>query len=96
MSGPGSERPDREREASKLSISGVDINGKQFHEESDTIDISEDGISFYLKTPVWMDAHLTLEIRSSNVLGPSSVVKAKVVRFGQEVDGRRFVGARFD
>lgn len=96
MSRNGSQRAVREREASTLSISGVDINGKPFKEESNTIDISEDGISFYLKTAVWMDAHLTLDIRSSSLLGPSSVLKAKVVRFGKEVDGRRLVGARFD
>ena len=96
MSGSGSQRAVREQEASKLSVSGVDINGKQFQEESNTIDISEDGISFYLKATVWMDAHLTLEIRSSTLLGPSSVSKAKVVRFGKEVDGGRFIGARFD
>lgn len=92
----GSQRAVREQEASKLTISGVDINGKPFQEESNTIDISEDGISFYLKTTVWMDAHFTIEIRSSNLLGPKSVLKAKVVRFGKEVDGRRFIGARFD
>ena len=89
-------RAAREPEASQLSISGVDINGNPFQEESKTIDISEEGISFFMRTDVWMDAHLTLEIRSSNLLGPKSVMKAKVVRFGKEVEGRRLVGARFD
>ncbi|MCI0420060.1 MAG: PilZ domain-containing protein [Acidobacteria bacterium] len=96
MSRYGSQRAVREQEASKLSISGIDLNGKPFQEESNTIDISETGISFYLKTSVWMDAHLNLEIRSSTLLGPVSSLKAKVVRFGAQEDGRRFIGARFD
>jgi hypothetical protein len=79
-----------------LLISGVDVNGAKFEEESQTIDISETGISFYLKTSVWMDAHLDLEITSSPSLGPQSLLKAKVVRFGLPVGGKRLVAARFD
>jgi hypothetical protein len=93
---PRHERADREQEASKLLISGADVNGNPFQEESKTVDISEDGIAFYLKTPLWMDAHLTIDIRSSALFGPSSVKKAKVVRFGTELEGRRFIAARFD
>jgi len=91
-----SQRAVREQEASELAISGVDINGKEFSENTGTINISDTGIAFYLRTTVWMDAHLTMEISSSQLFGPSSMIKAKVVRFGSEVSGRRFVGARFD
>jgi hypothetical protein len=90
------QREKREPEASRLVITGVDVEGKAFREESQTVDISQNGISFLLKTPLWMDAHLTLDIRSSSLLGPQSVVKAKVVRFGKEVAGKRLIGARFD
>jgi hypothetical protein len=96
MSRHGSERASREPEASKLVITGVDVEGKEFREETHTIDISETGISFLLKTPLWMDAHLTIDIRSSNLLGSQSIVKAKVVRFGKHSDDGRFVCARFD
>ena len=96
MSRYGTQRAVRERESSALLISGVDVTGAQFQEESQTIDISETGIAFFLKTSLWMDAHFDLEIRSSPSLGPSSVMKAKLVRFGKEVDDRRFIGARFD
>ena len=96
MSRYGSQRAVREQESSVLLISGVDLTGAQFQEESQTIDISETGISFYLKTPVWMDAHLNLEIRSSPSLGPNALLKAKVVRFGIPAGGKRLVAARFD
>lgn len=92
----GSQRAVREQESSRLMISGVDVNGARFDEESQTIDISETGIAFYLKTAVWMDAHLDLEISSSPSLGPKSLLKAKVVRFGTPIGGKRLVAARFD
>jgi len=96
MSRYGTQRAVREPESSALSISGVDLTGGQFQEESQTINISDTGIAFYLKTSVWMDAHLSLEIRSSPSLGPKSLLKAKVVRFGKPVGGNRLVAARFD
>ena len=97
MSRYESARAERERESSTLSISGIDISGAQFKEESKTVDISETGIAFYLAAPVWMDAHLNLEIRSSQLMGPLSKMKAKVVRFGLSGEGgKRFIAARFD
>jgi PilZ domain len=96
MSRQGSQRAVRELESSSLLVSGVDVTGAPFQEESQTIDISETGIAFYLKTSVWMDAHLSLEVRSSPSLGQKSLLKAKVVRFGTTVSGKRLVAARFD
>jgi hypothetical protein len=96
MSRYGTQRAVREPESSAMVISGVDITGAKFQEESQTIDISETGIAFYLKTSVWMDAHLDLEILSSPTLGPKSILKAKVVRFGKPAGGLRLVAARFD
>ncbi|MGH9428469.1 MAG: hypothetical protein ACRD2L_19455 [Terriglobia bacterium] len=96
MSRHGSQRAVREPESSALVITGVDVTGAQFQEESQTIDISETGIAFYLKASVWMDAHLDLDIRSSPSLGPKSLLKAKVVRFGTPVSSKRLVAARFD
>jgi hypothetical protein len=97
MSRYGTERAVREPESSALGISGADVTGERFQEESQTIDVSETGIAFYLKTSVWMDAHLNLEVRSSPSLGPQSRrLTAKVVRFGAPVNGKRLVAARFD
>ena len=96
MSRAGSQRAVRERETSALVISGVDVTGVAFREESQTVDVSETGIAFYLKTSVWMDAHLSLEIDSSPLLGPKVLLKAKIVRFGTTVGAKRLVAARFD
>ena len=79
-------------------ISGINLKGERFEEESNTINVSETGIAFYMQTAVWMDAHLDLEVRSSPSLGPKSLLKAKVVRFGRPIGdgGKRLVAARFD
>jgi hypothetical protein len=78
-------------------ISGTDVKGEKFQEESNTINVSETGIAFHMQTDVWMDAHLNLEVRSSPSLGPKSLLKAKVVRFGAPSGaGKRLVAARFD
>ena len=89
-------RAERERESAALIISGTDVAGATFQEESQTIDISDTGIAFYLKTSVWMDSHLSLEVRSSRLLGPKSLLKGKVVRFGRIVGDKRLVAARLD
>lgn len=90
------QRAVREPESSAMVISGIDVTGAKFQEESQTIDISETGIAFSMKTSVWMDAHLDLEILSSPSLGPKSLLRAKVVRFGPPIGGKRLVAARFD
>lgn len=89
-------RAERERESSALIISGTDVSGATFQEESRTIDISDTGIAFYLKTSVWMDAHLSLEVHLSPTLGPKSLLRGKVVRFGRMVGDKRLVAARLD
>jgi hypothetical protein len=86
----------REQEKSKLSVRGMDANGFSFQEETETIDISETGISFYLKTPIWVDTPLKLEIKSSSLFGPHYVTQAKVVRVKVDPEKRQFVAARFD
>ena len=89
-------RAARENEGAKLTVKGLDAKGNEFQEETKTIDISESGVSFYLKTPIWMDSHMNLEIRSSSIFGPLCHMKAKVVRLRAESSGRQHIGARFD
>ena len=97
MSRYGSQRAEREPESSAVMISGIDVKGEKFQEASNTINVSETGIAFYMQTSVWMDAHLDLEVRSSPSLGPKSLLRAKVVRFGTPTGGgARLVAARFD
>lgn len=85
----------RERENSKLLVKWVDAQGTPFIEQTETHDISETGISFFLKTPIWVDTHLTLKVASSPIFGRLHSTTAKVVRV-QTLSGRQLVGARFD
>jgi hypothetical protein len=87
---------EREREKSKLSVKGTDAKGAPFQEETETIDISETGISFYLTTPIWVDSHLKIDITSSSLFGPTHSAQAKVVRVKVDPDKRQFVAVRFD
>jgi hypothetical protein len=90
------EKANREKVRLKVSIQGVDAKGQIFREESETYDISETGISFFLSHLVWMDTHLTLEIAGSHLFGLPHTVGAKVVRLKGDQSGREFVAARFD
>lgn len=86
----------RETESSKLLVKWVDLEGTSFTERTETYNISETGISFYLKTPIWVDTHVSLTIASSSLFGRLHVISAKVVRLQQDPYGRILVGARFD
>ena len=86
----------RQEEDSKVLVKWTDSEGNAFTEKTDTRDISETGISFYLKTPVWLDTHLTLTIGSSLLFGRLYTTTAKVVRVQTDASGRQIVGARFD
>ena len=86
----------RQEEDSKVLVKWSDTEGNTFTENSSTRDISETGISFYLKTPIWLDTHLTLTIGSSSLFGRLHTSTAKVVRVQTDALGRQLVGARFD
>jgi len=86
----------RVKETSKLLVKCLDASGQSFSEQSETHDISETGISFYLKSPVWIDTHLTIKIASSGIFGRLHTLTAKVVRVQVDAFGRQLVAARFD
>lgn len=86
----------RQEEGSKILVKWTDSEGNAFTEKTDTRDISETGISFYLNTPIWLDTHLTLTIGSSSLFGRLHTTAAKVVRVQTDASGRQIVGARFD
>jgi hypothetical protein len=96
MAKPGSGNTRRIEDNSKLLIKWQDANGELFTERAETHDLSDLGISFYLKTPVWVDSHLTITIASSKLFGRLCDVSAKVVRVQADAAGRQLVGARFD
>jgi len=86
----------REKENSKLTVKDIDTKEISFQEETETYDISDTGISFFLKTPVWVDTHLNIDIASSNAFGAHHTVRAKVVRLKVDSSKKQFVAARFD
>jgi hypothetical protein len=86
----------RARENSKLLVKCHDAAGNSFTEQTQTHDISETGISFYLKNQVWVDTHLTITIVSSSLFGRLHTTTAKVVRVQTDPSGRQLVAVRFD
>ena len=86
----------RQEENSKVLVKWTDSDGNAFTEKTETRDISETGISFYLNTPIWLDTHLTLIIGASLLFGRLHTTTAKVVRVQTDASGRQVVGARFD
>jgi PilZ domain len=86
----------RQEDISKVLVKWTDPDGKALIEKTDTRDISETGISFYLRTPIWLDTHLTLTIGSSLLFGRLHTVTAKVVRVQTDASGQQLIGARFD
>ena len=86
----------RTNENSVLLIKWTNADGVSLSEQSQTHDISVNGISFYLKTPVWLDTHLIITIGSSELFGRLHTLTGKVVRIQTDALGRQFVGVRFD
>jgi PilZ domain len=86
----------RIKEKSKLLVKYADANWETSSEQTETHDISETGISFYLSKPVWIDTHLTIKIASSEIFGRLRTLTAKVVRVQVDAPGKQFVAARFD
>jgi hypothetical protein len=86
----------RAQENSKLLIKWADANGQSISEQTETHDISETGISFYLKNSMWVHTHLTLRIASSSLFGRLHTATAKVVRVQIDPFAGQLVAARFD
>lgn len=87
---------DRLKESAKLVVGGVDADGQAFEEKTEACDLSEEGISFYLSTPIWINTHLTIQIASSSIWGPEKVIGALVVRINIDQSGKQFIAARLD
>lgn len=86
----------RQRERSQLVVTGVDAQGRAFEERTNAVDISEEGLSFYLRQPLWLSSHLTTELVSSNLFTSNQVKRAMVVRIHVDPSGTQFVAARFN
>jgi hypothetical protein len=70
----------RQKERTKVVITGIDATGLAFEEKTEAYDISEEGVSFYLSRPLWINSHLTTEVVSSSLFAASHVTRAMVVQ----------------
>ena len=86
----------RQKERSKLLITGVDTSGLAFKKRTEAWDISEEGLSFYLNHPLWINSHLTAEVISSSIFAPGHVTRAMVLRIQADSSGKQFVAVRYN
>jgi len=86
----------RIKEDSNLLVKWRDVKGEFFTGRAETHDLSDSGISFYLKIQVWVDTHLRTTIASCELFGRLASICAKVVRVRADAAERQLVGARFD
>jgi hypothetical protein len=73
-------RDDREGEKVAIVVRGDDSNGHSFEEQTESIDISSVGISFYLKTSIRPRSLISVQLSQSKLLGYRGQVSALVVR----------------
>jgi len=83
----------REPEKIRITVSGTDQNGLSFEEQTETIDLSLAGLSFYLNSPIFIRTFLSLDIKSSSFLGFDKIL-ALVVRIDTSCQGKQFVAAQ--
>ncbi len=86
----------RQRERCQLRIKGVDANGLAFEEEAELRDINEEGLSFYLNRPLWLNSHVSTEIVASQTFPPHHIASAMVVRIQSDASGKQLIAARFN
>jgi len=84
----------REPETTKLIVRGTH-GGTSFEEETETIDLSMVGLSFYLKTPVALHSFVSIEISNSKVLTHIRKIQALVVRIDRSPSGKQLIGVQF-
>jgi hypothetical protein len=73
-----------------LLVYGSDAEKQPFHEETETLDISEDGCSFSLETAVVRGQRLFL----ANKVNQAELA-ARVVHVGRRVSGKTSIGVEF-
>ena len=90
----GEKRRDfREPEKVKVTVRGTNSNGLSFEEQTQTVDLSESGLSFYLNTPIFVRTFLSVEISNSRLAHVK--IQALVVRIDTSSPGKQLVAAQF-
>jgi len=88
-------RDPRELEKVEVTIKGTHSNGMSFEEQTETVDVSAVGLSFYLNTPIFVRTLLSIEIGRSRLLSHIRQIHALVVRIDSSSPGKQLVAAQF-
>ncbi|MFN8009432.1 MAG: hypothetical protein U0V70_20850 [Terriglobia bacterium] len=84
----------REKIHLDLRVKGLNVKGILFEELTQSDDLSEEGISFRLHTPIWINSHLTIENLTPGAT--PAPMSAMVIRIKTEALDSQLVAARFD
>jgi PilZ domain-containing protein len=82
----------REPQKVTVTVNGLDDNGRSFEEQTETIDLSESGVSFYLDTPIFVRSFLSLNMNSNSLLTGKLV--ALVARIETSRPGKQLIAAQ--
>src|SRR5262245_29129722 len=82
----------REPEKVKMIVNGPDHNGIAFEEQTETIDLSPAGLSFYLDTPIFIRSFLALDIDQNSFVAGKLI--GLVVRIDTSRRGKQLVAAQ--
>jgi hypothetical protein len=85
----------REEEKATIVVSGDDLKGHAFEEQTESINISSSGISFYLNTFIGPRSFITIDLRQSQQFGYLGKVSAVVVRLEMSSSAKHMVAAEF-
>jgi PilZ domain len=88
-------RDPREPERVKVNVKGTHPNGVSFEEQTETVDLSMIGLSFYLRTPISVRTFLSIELGESRLLTHIRKVQALVVRIDTSSPGKQLVAVQF-
>ena len=85
----------REEEKANIIVSGEDLKGHSFEEQTESINISSSGISFYLNTYIGPRSFISIELSQSKQFGYLGKVSAVVVRIEMSSSEKHLVAAEF-
>ena len=85
----------REAEKAAVIVRGNDFKGSAFEEQTEIIDISSVGISFYLRSTIGPRSFLSVELSRSELFGYRGKTRALVVRIESSIPDRKLVAAEF-
>ena len=93
---PGEDRRDyREIENVTIIVNGDDPKGHPFEEQTESINISSVGISFFLKNSITLRSFISIQLSKSDQFGYLSRVSAVVVRVETISPEKYMVAAEF-